>query len=64
MINYILCKLGFHSRYIEDMGGCFYEVCHNCNWTGRYHEYIKTDQIYELRTDLCGDVARNNDSRS
>jgi hypothetical protein len=41
MIKYILCKLGFHKRYIDEMGCILFEACENCNWTGRQKDYME-----------------------
>lgn len=41
IINYIKCLFGFHKRYIDDLGGCFFESCRRCNWVGKIKDIFK-----------------------
>lgn len=39
ILHLVLCKLGIHKKYIDEMGGVIFEACEKCNWVGKQKDY-------------------------
>lgn len=41
LLRAIACRMGWHDKYVEDVGAAGFLVCRHCNWT-------EPEPVYDL----------------